>query len=99
MVAHDRNFFNRCQRITLTGQYGWRQGHRGHRLQGESVRCGCRQRRIAETKDKKNFLELYLKLAMEQGVLEMTIHDKSNSPMQKYRLTESGRRWIEEQKR
>lgn len=49
-------------------------------------------------KNKKHFLESYLKPAIEQGVLEMTIPDKPNSPLQKYRLTAFGWQWLEEQK-
>lgn len=48
-------------------------------------------------KNKKHFLESYLKPAIEQGFLKMTIPDKPSSPLQKYRLTELGRQWLEEQ--
>ncbi|WP_419784556.1 Fic family protein [Maridesulfovibrio sp.] len=41
-------------------------------------------------KDRKSFRELYLKPALEEGLVEMTIHDKPNSKNQKYRLTEKG---------
>jgi len=40
-----------------------------------------------------------LKPAMEQGLLEMTIPDKPNSPLQKYRLTQKGRQWVEKRKK
>ncbi len=50
-------------------------------------------------KNKKHFLEAYLKPVIEQGFLEMTIPDKPNSPLQKYRLTEFGRQWLEEQQK
>jgi predicted HTH transcriptional regulator len=46
-------------------------------------------------KDKKHFRESYLKHALEQKFLEMTIPDKPNSPLQKYRLSKLGRQWIE----
>jgi len=50
-------------------------------------------------KNKEHFLESYLKPAMEQGLLEMTIPDKPNSPLQKYRLTQKGRQWVEKRKK
>ena len=34
----------------------------------------------------------YLKPALKQGLIEMTIPDKPNSPLQKYRLTALGKR-------
>jgi ATP-dependent DNA helicase RecG len=40
--------------------------------------------------DKNHFLNIYLKPAMEAGVIEMTIPDKPNSRLQKYRLTLQG---------
>ncbi len=43
-------------------------------------------------KDRKSFRELYLKPALEEGLVEMTIPDKPNSKNQKYRLTEKGQR-------
>lgn len=37
-----------------------------------------------------NFLRLYLEPALEAGLLEMTIADKPQSRLQKYRLTDKG---------
>ena len=41
--------------------------------------------------DKKSFRERYLKPALEEGLLEMTIPGKPQSRFQKYRLTKRGR--------
>jgi len=42
-------------------------------------------------KGRANFLRLYLFPALKAGLLEMTIPDKPNSRLQKYRLTAKGR--------
>jgi len=46
--------------------------------------------------DRENFRKEYLKPAVESGVLEMTIPDKPRSSSQKYRLSESGIRFLKE---
>jgi ATP-dependent DNA helicase RecG len=38
-----------------------------------------------------NFEKLYLRPALAEGYIEMTLPDKPNSRMQKYRLTEKGK--------
>lgn len=40
--------------------------------------------------DRKSFSERYLKPALNAGLIEMTIPDKPNSRLQKYRLTQKG---------
>ncbi len=44
--------------------------------------------------DRKSFRERYLKPALADGLIEMTIPDKPNSRLQKYRLTTKGRQWL-----
>jgi len=41
-------------------------------------------------KDEKNFREVYLHPALNQGLIEMTVPDKPNSRLQKYRITQRG---------
>jgi len=44
-------------------------------------------------KDRKSFRERYLVPALRDGLIEMTLPGKPNSRLQKYRLTDKGRRW------
>ena len=41
--------------------------------------------------DEKHFREHYQQKSLKLGILEMTIPDKPNSRLQKYRLTEKGK--------
>jgi len=43
--------------------------------------------------DRKSFRERYLKPALADGLIEMTIPDRPNSRLQQYRLTDKGRQW------
>ena len=45
-------------------------------------------------KGEENFRKLYLEPAMKADLVEMTIPDKPNSRLQKYRLTEKGRKHL-----
>jgi hypothetical protein len=44
--------------------------------------------------DRKSFRERYLKPALADGLIEMTLPDKPNSRLQQYRLTDKGRHWL-----
>jgi len=46
-------------------------------------------------KDEKHFRQKYQQPAVAAGLIEMTIPDKPNSRLQKYRLTDKGRRWLQ----
>jgi hypothetical protein len=43
-------------------------------------------------KDRMHFVHAYLTPALHDGLIEMTIPDKPNSRLQKYRLTPTGKR-------
>lgn len=45
-------------------------------------------------KDEKHFRERYQQIAVQLGLIEMTIADKPRSSKQKYRLTEKGRKLL-----
>lgn len=45
--------------------------------------------------DRKSFRERYLGPAMVEELIEMTIPEKPNSRLQKYRLTDKGRHWLQ----
>jgi hypothetical protein len=47
--------------------------------------------------DRKSFRERYLKPALSDGLIEMTIPAKPSSRLQKYQLTDKGRRWLVQQ--
>jgi len=48
--------------------------------------------------DRKSFRERYLKPALADGLIEMTVPGKPNSRLQKYRLTDKGRHWLQAQR-
>lgn len=45
--------------------------------------------------DRKSFRERYLKPALADGFIEMTVPDKPNSRLQRYRLTDKGHQWLQ----
>ncbi len=65
---------------------------RWSRLQGEMSREALQA--ALGLSDRKSFRERYLKPALDYCLIEMTIPDKPNSRMQKYRLTDKGRQWL-----
>jgi hypothetical protein len=46
-------------------------------------------------KDRKSFRARYLMPAIAEGLIEMTLPEKPNSRLQKYRLTVKGRRRLQ----
>ena len=66
-------------------------------LQGEMSREALQS--ILGLRDRKSFHELYLRPALADGLIEMTIPDKPNSRLQKYRLTDRGRQWLAVQRK
>jgi hypothetical protein len=51
--------------------------------------------KVLGLQDRKSFRERYLAPALADGLIEMTVLGKPNSRLQKYRLTETGRAWVE----
>lgn len=60
---------------------------------GDSI-AGSELMRILNLSHKPTFRMNYLRPAISQGFIEMTIPDRPNSRMQKYRLTHKGRTFI-----
>ena len=58
-------------------------------IQGEMNRAALQA--ALGLSDRKSFRERYLQLALADGLIAMTIPDKPNSRLQKYRLTDKGR--------
>ena len=61
-------------------------------IQGEMTREELQN--AFNLQDRKSFRERYLKPALEEGLIEMTVPEKPNSRSQKYRLTDGGHQWI-----
>lgn len=66
-------------------------GHLLAALAGEMGRAALQA--ALGLRDRKSFRERYLLPALAQGLIEMTIPERPNSRMQRYRLTDNGRRW------
>ena len=63
-------------------------------LEGEKTREALQS--AIGLQDRKSFRERYLKPALAEGLIEMTIPGKPNSRLQKYRLTDRGQHWLQE---
>lgn len=63
-------------------------------IEGEMTRDVLQD--LLELQDRKSFQARYLKPALAEALIEMTIPNKPNSRLQKYRLTEKGRRWLQQ---
>lgn len=50
---------------------------------------------LLQLQDRKSFRERYLQPALAEGFIEMTIPGKPNSRLQRYRLTQKGRQWVQ----
>lgn len=64
-----------------------------HVLQGEM--SGGELLQNLGLRDRKSFRELYLAPALASHLIEMTVPDRPNSRLQKYRLTRAGRVWLQ----
>lgn len=53
---------------------------------------------VLALQDRKSFRERYLKPALADGVIEMSLPGKPNSRLQQYRLTDKGRQWLQQRK-
>ncbi|MFH2122898.1 MAG: Fic family protein [Pseudomonadota bacterium] len=62
-------------------------------IQGEVGREALQS--VLGLSDRKSFRERYLKPALADGLIEMTIPDKPTSRLQKYRLTDKGWQWLQ----
>jgi ATP-dependent DNA helicase RecG len=67
----------------------------------EAIRGEMTRRELQDAMSLKNdehFRKAYLVPAVEAGVIEMTIPDKPNSRLQKYRITSKGKAWLARKK-
>ncbi|TVQ84514.1 MAG: Fic family protein [Chromatiaceae bacterium] len=65
-------------------------------IRGEMSREALQQ--ALGLQDRKSFRERYLAPALELDLIEMSVPDKPSSRLQRYRLTDLGRLWLEQQK-
>jgi predicted HTH transcriptional regulator len=61
-------------------------------MEGDMSRSALQQ--TLGLKHRDSFVDNYLQPALEAELIEMTVPDKPNSRLQKYRLTETGRTWL-----
>ncbi len=65
-------------------------------MKGEMKRTEIQS--VLALKHEDHFREAYLRPALDEGFIEMTIPDKPRSRLQKYRLTSKGKAWLREGK-
>lgn len=63
-------------------------------MEGEMSREALQDR--LGLQDRKSFRDRYLKPALAEKLIEMTLPDRPRSPLQRYRLTDQGRLWLEQ---
>lgn len=51
---------------------------------------------LTRLQDRKSFRARYLQPALAEGLIEMTIPDKPNSRLPRYRLARKGRQWLKQ---
>ena len=64
-------------------------------IQGEMTREAMQG--ALDLRDRQSFRKRYLLPALAEGLIEMTIPDKPNSRLQKYRMTAKGQQWLHNQ--
>ena len=67
------------------------------RKAGQTATAGELQQ-AAGLRDRVHFLKAYLGPCLKEGWIKRTIPDKPRSRLQKYRLTERGRAWLDAQR-
>ncbi len=65
------------------------------RCRGSPTSSGCT---ALSLKGRANFEDRYLKPSLETGMVELTIPDKPDSRLQRYRLTAKGQAWLSARK-
>lgn len=64
-------------------------------IQGEMTREAMQG--SLDLRDRQSFRKRYLLPALAEGLIEMTIPDKPNSRLQKYRMTTKAQQWLQDQ--
>lgn len=80
----------------VTGQVSEEVSRLLNNIKGEMTRQELQKK--LELKGRANFEERYLRPAIENGLIELTIPDKPNSRLQKYRLTKQSAKFLKQRK-